>query len=356
MLPHDTYMLRCLQLARNGRGAVAPNPMVGAVLVHGDRIIGEGWHRRFGGVHAEVECLESVREEDKPLIAEATLYVSLEPCAHFGKTPPCADLVIRHAIPRVVVGCRDPFPLVAGKGIEKLRAAGVDVTVGILEGECRALNSAFFTFHTEKRPFITLKWAQSADGQVAGLHGRRAAISGALSARLTHRLRATHAGILVGTNTALFDDPELSTRHWPGAQPLRIVLDRRRRLPVGLRLFSGDLPTLVLNEGKNERHHGLEYVHLDGFGSPGFAERIVQTLHARGLQSLLVEGGAQLLQCFIDSGLWDETLVLTNTALRVGSGIPAPQFSGGVLLHSRVLGTDRADTYRKAEGSLGRMR
>ncbi|RYY97121.1 MAG: bifunctional diaminohydroxyphosphoribosylaminopyrimidine deaminase/5-amino-6-(5-phosphoribosylamino)uracil reductase RibD, partial [Chitinophagaceae bacterium] len=219
MTLHETYMLRCLQLARNGLGAVAPNPMVGAVLVHGDRIIGEGWHRRYGGAHAEVECLGSVRGADRALIPESTIYVSLEPCAHHGKTPPCADLLVAERVPRVVVGCRDPFPAVAGKGIEKLRAAGIDVTVGVREAECRGLNAAFFTAHTQGRPFITLKWAQTADGQIAGFRGRRTAISNALSARLTHRLRATHAGILVGTNTALYDDPELSTRHWPGAQP-----------------------------------------------------------------------------------------------------------------------------------------
>ncbi|RYY39916.1 MAG: bifunctional diaminohydroxyphosphoribosylaminopyrimidine deaminase/5-amino-6-(5-phosphoribosylamino)uracil reductase RibD [Chitinophagaceae bacterium] len=343
-LTHETWMDRCLQLAALGSGFVAPNPLVGAVLVHNGRVIGEGWHQAYGGPHAEVHCFESVAETDRPLLASATLYVSLEPCAHFGKTPPCADRILAEGVRSVVVGCRDPFPAVNGKGIERLRAAGVEVTVGIREAECRRINELFFTFHSRKRPFVTLKWAQSADGFIAGVRGRRTAISNAASARAVHALRATHGAILVGTNTALFDDPQLSTRHWPGANPLRIVVDRQLRLPASLRLFDGELPTLVLNAIQKKIHHNLEYVRLD-FGSGDFAEQLGELLYVRGVSSLLVEGGAQLLQHFIDARSWDRTVRITAPALRLGAGIAAPRFSDGVAACRRNLAGDWWDEF-----------
>ena len=250
-------MHRCLELAGHGSGYVSPNPMVGAVLVHSGRIIGEGYHQRYGQAHAEVNCIDSVSETDRRLIGESTLYVSLEPCAHFGKTPPCTDLIIKHKIPKCVVGCRDPFKEVDGKGIEKLRAAGVHVEVGVLEKECKELNKRFFTFHTEHRPYIILKWAQTGDGFIAGplnpsaswrrtfedsgetkVIQERLLISNEYSNRLVHKWRSEEASILVGTNTALLDDPELTTRLWTGPSPVRIVLDMNLRLPSSLKMFN----------------------------------------------------------------------------------------------------------------------
>jgi diaminohydroxyphosphoribosylaminopyrimidine deaminase/5-amino-6-(5-phosphoribosylamino)uracil reductase len=344
-LNHDIYMHRCLQLARLGQGSVAPNPMVGAVLVHEDRIIGEGYHRRYGGPHAEVNCIASVSAADRRLIPDATMYVSLEPCAHFGKTPPCADLLIREGVPRVVIGCRDPFPAVNGKGIEKLQAAGIEVTAGVLQAECRALNRTFFVAHTLHRPWITLKWAQSADGFIAGPRGRRMALSNEATARMVHRLRANHQAILVGTNTALFDNPELSTRHWPGPDPLRIVLDRQLRLPASLNLFNGEQPTLVLNELRNEQHHNLEYVRIDMKDGQQLIRRLGAMLYARGIHSLLVEGGAQVLQGFIDAGAWDEMIVITAPQHRLGSGIAGPMRSSGLFVDSDNILGDRVDRY-----------
>jgi diaminohydroxyphosphoribosylaminopyrimidine deaminase/5-amino-6-(5-phosphoribosylamino)uracil reductase len=212
--------------------------MVGAVLVYEDRIIGEGYHQLYGKAHAEVNCINSVKEEDQPLIARSTIYVSLEPCAHYGKTPPCADLIIARRIPRVVVGCRDPFPEVDGKGIEKLRAAGVEVTVGVLEAECKELNRRFFTFHTQHRPYIVLKWAQSMNGRIAGDGEGRVLISNAYTNRLVHRWRSEEAGILVGTRTALADDPALTARLWNGPDPVRLVIDKELRLPGTTLLLS----------------------------------------------------------------------------------------------------------------------
>ena len=244
-------MYRCLQLAQAGAGHVAPNPMVGAVLVYNNRIIGEGYHREYGMPHAEVNCIASVKKEDLRLVNKSVMYVSLEPCAHYGKTPPCADLIIQYRIPKVVVGCRDPFPEVNGKGIEKLLAAGVNVTTGILEKECRELNKRFFTFHTQRIPYIVLKWAQSSDGAIAATDGSAIQISNAYSSILVHRWRSEEAAILVGTRTAMLDDPALTTRLWPGKNPVRLVIDRELKLPVSLRLFDESVPTVIFNELKN---------------------------------------------------------------------------------------------------------
>ena len=267
-------MWRCLELARLGGGYTAPNPMVGAVLVYEDRVIGEGYHQVYGQAHAEVNCVNSVAAEDVPLISRSTLYVSLEPCAHFGKTPPCADLIIRMRIPRVVVGCRDPFPQVNGKGIEKLLAAGVEVRVGVLEEECMELNRRFFTFNTLHRPYIVLKWAQSANGRIAGAKlawrrhgcgswragggvggwealgegvGERVLISNEYTNRLVHKWRSEEAAILVGTRTALADDPSLTVRLWSGPDPVRLVIDKELVLPASLQLFDGKVRTIVFN-------------------------------------------------------------------------------------------------------------
>ena len=327
-MEEEKYMWRCLQLARNGLCGAAPNPMVGAVVVCDGRIIGEGYHVRCGEAHAEVNALRSVA--DPSLLKRSTVYVSLEPCAHFGKTPPCADLLVEKQVPRVVVGCQDPFARVAGRGIEKLRQAGCQVTVGVLERECRFLNRRFITFHTLRRPYVTLKWAQSADGYIgvrrAGLPVR---LSSPLTAILVHKRRSEHAAIMVGTDTALLDNPSLTVRHWYGQNPVRVVPDRELRLPVSLHLFDGTVPTLVFTQ--SNRHPDSPntcYVEAD-FGDGRLLPQVMQMLHERNLQSLLVEGGSRLLQTFLEAGLWDEIYVETSP-VRLGGGVKAPQVDAGM--------------------------
>ena len=292
-------MRRCLQLARCGEAGAPPNPMVGAVIVCDSRIIGEGYHRRCGGPHAEVNAINSVKERD--LLSRSTIYVSLEPCAHYGKTPPCADLIIETGIRRVVIGCTDSFAKVNGLGIKKLREAGCEVQVGVLEQECRELNRRFFTFHEKHRPWIILKWAQSNDGFIG--KDERVILSNALTQTLVHRLRARSGAILVGTNTALQDNPTLTTRLWPGPNPLRLTIDRNGILPSTLHLKDNSTPTVIYS------HESIEEILAD--------------LYARGIQSLLVEGGAKLLQSFIDKGLWDEARIET-APLCLGQGTKAP--------------------------------
>lgn len=314
-------MERCLQLARLGAGMVAPNPMVGAVLVHEDRIIGEGYHRQFGQAHAEVNCIASVSEGDRPLLSASTLYVSLEPCAHHGKTPPCADLICSLGIPRVVIGCRDPFPAVNGKGIEKLQAAGITVITGILEAECRALNKRFFCFHLQHRPYIILKWAESEDGFI-GVKGERTAISNEYTNRLVHRWRSEEAAIMVGTHTALVDNPQLTNRYWTGPSPLRIVLDRHLSLPVSHHVFDKSVRTIIFNTVKQQEVDNLVYYRLPE--SPSLLPALLDALYHLQVQSVMIEGGAQLLQSCIEEGYWDEARVIRNEHKRLKNGVPAP--------------------------------
>src|SRR5258706_6298419 len=245
-------MRRCLELATLGAGNVAPNPMVGAVLVYHGRIIGEGYHQKYGEAHAEPNSIASVKEEDRKLISQSTMYVSLEPCVHFGKTPPCADLIIKHKIPKVVIGCRDPFKEVNGRGIEKLKAAGVETEPGVLEKECKELNKRFFTFHTKHRPYIILKWAQTANGKMSGQGRDRLYISNEFTNRLVHKWRSEEAAILVGTNTALLDDPQLTTRLWTGNNLVRMVIDMDLKLPSSLRLFDDEASTIIFNTIKHD--------------------------------------------------------------------------------------------------------
>lgn len=346
-------MWRCLELARLGAGFTAPNPMVGAVLVHEGRIIGEGYHQLYGKAHAEVNCIDSVRQEDVPLISRSTLYVSLEPCAHYGKTPPCADLVLRMGIPRVVVGCRDPFPQVNGKGIEKLLAAGVEVTVGVLEAECITLNKRFFTFNTLHRPYIVLKWAQSANGRIgggiaAGGIGEvgaagRVFISNDYTNRLVHKWRGEEAAILVGTRTALADDPSLTVRLWSGPDPVRLVIDKELRLPVSLKLFDGKAKTIVFNNLRHEEGENLSYYQLAGDSS--LVHQLVMALYQLKIQSVLVEGGGRLLQSFIDEGYWDEARVITNNELELPGGIPAPVLNNPQPISHEFLFSDTIRYY-----------
>lgn len=321
MTTDQIYMSRCIQLARCGQIGAAPNPMVGALIVCHDRIIGEGYHIRCGQPHAEVNAFRCVSDES--LLPHSTLYVSLEPCAHFGKTPPCARLVVEKRVKRVVVGCEDPFVKVRGKGIEIIRQAGIEVEVGVLEQECIHLNRRFFTFHTKHRPFITLKWAQTSDG-LMGLRPTLAPsaplrISTPQTMRRVHHLRATHSAILVGYNTALLDNPSLTTRHWGGPSPLRIVIDPRGQLPTSLNLFDTSAPTIVFGYKPNERTASLpnvEYCPLSATGN--IYAQIFDQLYQRNIQSVLVEGGRQTLIDLMGLGLWDEMHV-------EHSAISAPQ-------------------------------
>lgn len=335
-------MNRCVELAAMGAGYVAPNPMVGAVLVYEDRIIGEGYHRKYGQAHAEVNCINSVAEPD--LISKSTLYVSLEPCVHFGKTPPCTDLVIKHKIPRVVIGCRDSFDAVDGRGIEKLRSAGIDVTVNVLEDECRELNKRFFTFHEKKRPYIILKWAETADKMIGSGNAERLMISNEITNKLVHKWRSEEAAILAGTNTALMDDPALTTRNWPGNSPIRIVIDRKLSLPPDLKLFDGSVPTIVFNCVKQDESANVKYVKLKS--EDNLLPELLQQLYESNIQSVLVEGGSKLLQSFINNNLWDEARVIMNTVLRTGTGIAAPVMNDPVIATEQQIQNDHISFFR----------
>jgi diaminohydroxyphosphoribosylaminopyrimidine deaminase/5-amino-6-(5-phosphoribosylamino)uracil reductase len=302
---------------------VAPNPLVGALLVYENRIIGEGYHEMYGGPHAEVNCIASVKTEDQSLIASSTLYVSLEPCAHFGKTPPCSNLIIQHKIPKVVVGCRDPFPKVNGKGIEQLQNAGIEVIVGIEEETCKQLNKRFFTFQQLHRPFVVLKWAQSSNLKINAYGIDRLFITNDFSNRLVHKWRSEEASIMVGTNTALADNPALTTRLWSGRHPVRIVVDLDLRLPQDLILFNRKFPTIVFNSIKDEEEENLLYYKVDADES--LAIQIMQALFELKLQSVIIEGGSRLLQHFIDEGIWDQICTITNNDLVVTEGLSAPE-------------------------------
>lgn len=297
----NKFMERCIQLAQCGEYGAAPNPMVGAVIVHKGRILGEGYHCLCGGPHAEVNAIHSVKQ--KELLHESTLYVSLEPCAHYGKTPPCADLIIANQIPQVVVGTLDPFAKVNGLGVKKMRDAGIEVIVGVMEKECRALNERFFTFHRKKRPWILLKWAQSQDGFIAQEDGTPVTFSTVETQVLMHRLRAYNKAVMIGTRTALIDNPSLTTRYWPGPNPVRVTVDRHDILPNNLKIKQEGAETRIYSCGK--------------------LSDILADLYQRNIQSLMVEGGTQLLQSFIDEGLWDEIRIETSP-MRLRKGIVAP--------------------------------
>lgn len=340
------YMQRCLQLAENGLGRVSPNPMVGAVIVHENRMIGEGWHRQYGGPHAEVHAIDTVLRkypEAATLLKKATMYVSLEPCSHQGKTPPCADLIIHHQIPRVVTGCMDPHEKVAGKGIEKLRNGGIEVATGIMEKECLELNRRFITFQKERRPYVILKWAQTRNGYFSPSDGSRHWITSPLSKQLVHRWRSEEDSVLVGYRTALTDDPQLTVREWSGRNPLRIVIDRELSLPPQLKLFDQSEKTLVFNALKTDINGKVQYLEVENFNYylPQFS---LYQLYLMDVQSVIIEGGAKTLETFIKSGLWDEARIFTGAADLPG-GIPSPLISGTLLREERI-GEDGLRIYR----------
>jgi diaminohydroxyphosphoribosylaminopyrimidine deaminase/5-amino-6-(5-phosphoribosylamino)uracil reductase len=335
---HETYMWRCIQLAEQAAGQVAPNPMVGAVLVHEGKIIGEGYHQIYGEPHAEVNCINSVEEKKKHLIPESTLYVSLEPCVHYGKTPPCADLIIKHKIPVVVIGCRDPFYEVNGKGVEKLKAAGVEVFLGVLENECKQLNKRFFTFHTLHRQHIILKWAETADKKIGSIGTRRLQITNELTNRLVHKWRSEESGIMVGTNTAALDDPNLTNRYWKGGNPVRIIIDKELRLPSSLKIFDGSVRTIIFNTVSHEEKANTLFYQVTEDVS--LIHQVVNGLYQQNILSVMIEGGAMLLQSFIDEGLWDEARVITNESLIIYAGVPSPVLSNDHLVKKEKIKDD----------------
>ena len=374
-------MSRCLQLAKLGAGNVAPNPMVGAVLVHNNRIIGEGYHKQYGGAHAEPNCIASVEEQDRHLVSQSTLYVSLEPCVHFGKTPPCVDLIIKNKIPKVVIGCRDPFAEVKGRGIEKLITGGIKVEEGVLENECRELNKRFMVFYEQHRPFIILKWAETADHFIAtspqtSLQPRaqehcggarrgafeqpgnsRLYITNDFTNRLVHKWRSEEAAILVGTNTAFMDDPQLTTRLWKGNNPIRLVVDMDLSLLSSLKLFNEAANTIVFNSIKHDLEElppspspmervGVRFYQVTR--NVSLVHQITNALHQLKIQSMIVEGGARLLQTFIDEGMWDEARVITNRQLTIGNGLAAPELINSTKIHEFGIFSDNIEIFKRS--------
>ena len=325
--PHHTdkqFMKRVLELAARGRGHVSPNPLVGCVIVHEDKIVGEGWHEKYGEAHAEVNA---VRKVDKNILKECDVYVNLEPCSHFGNTPPCADMLITHGVKKVFIANIDSNPLVAGAGVKKLRSAGTEVISGILEYEGRELNKRFFTFVEKKRPYIILKWAQTSDGFIARENFDSKWISNEFSRQLVHKWRTEEDAVLVGTRTAMHDDPQLNVRDWTGRNPVRVIIDRFLRLNEKLHVFDRSQRTLCYNLLKHEEHPNLSLIRLD---EQDFIQNLVRDLYNQKIQSVIVEGGAQLLNTFLNRNLWDEARVFVSKANFV-KGIPAPSISGKLI-------------------------
>lgn len=332
MSHHETYIKRCLEIAKNGLGSTRPNPMVGSVVVHNNIIISEGYTSAYGGNHAEVNAIKNAK--DKSLLKEATIYVTLEPCAHFGKTPPCSDLIIKHQIPNVVIGCMDDNLQVAGKGIEKLKNAGCNVIVGVLENECKKHHKRFFTFHNKKRPYIILKWAESSDGFIApeSKNERKPVwITNVFSRQLVHKWRTEEQAILVGTNTVLQDNPSLTARDWTGENPVRVVIDKTHKLSNNnYSVFNDAAETITISE------NNIDF-------SKHLAQQICEVLFKKNINSVIIEGGAKTLQTFIDENLWDEARVFTGS-IKFEKGIKAPKFSGQLISEKNIM-TDYLKTY-----------
>jgi len=342
---HEKYIKRCIELARNGLGSTYPNPLVGSVIVHNGKIIGEGWHRKAGEAHAEVNAINSVKDES--LLKSATIYVSLEPCSHFGKTPPCSDLIIARGIEKVIIGTIDPFAKVAGRGIKRLMDAGCKVQVGILEKECLELNKRFFTFHKKQRPYIILKWAQSQDGFIAPEakeEKRPVWISNKYSGQLVHKWRSEEAAILVGTNTVLEDNPKLNVRKWTGENPVRIVIDKDLKIPETFSVLDGSQKTIVICENKPKKSVNGNLIFEEIDFSENISEAICEVLYKYELQSVIIEGGSNTLRQFIDKGLWDEARIFTGN-MQLKKGLKAPEISGKIWKES-YIDTDNLKIYR----------
>nr|WP_234416014.1 bifunctional diaminohydroxyphosphoribosylaminopyrimidine deaminase/5-amino-6-(5-phosphoribosylamino)uracil reductase RibD [Allomuricauda amoyensis] len=336
-----------MELGKKGLGTTAPNPMVGCVIVHDGKIIGEGFTSPYGGPHAEVNAINSVK--DKSVLSRASLYVTLEPCSHYGKTPPCADLIVKHNIPEVFIGLKDPHEKVAGKGIQKLEESGCKVTVGILEKECREHHKRFLTYQEKKRPYIILKWAETQDGFMAPDNTKREDkpepywITNPYSRQLVHQWRSEEQAILVGTNTVLEDNPKLNTRDWVGKNPIRIVLDKNLRIGPEFHVLDGSVKTIVLTQQMDATKYidGVAYEVLD-FNKP-LAQQMCDALHKHSINSVIVEGGSKTLQTFIDDGLWDEARIFTGT-VRFGNGIAAPKLKAA-LQHRETILSDILSIY-----------
>jgi len=333
------FMQRCIYLAKKGRGYVAPNPMVGAVIVYNNKIIGEGYHRKYGEAHAEVNAINSVKNKD--LLKDSTIYVSLEPCSHFGKTPPCSDLIIHHKIPNVVIGMRDPFSKVNGLGISKLKNAGCNVSVGILENECLKLNKEFITFHSKKRPYIILKWAQTLDGLIDKERNNIKTpeinwITDESCKSIVHKWRAEISAIMIGTKTAEIDNPKLNIREWAGNNPLRIIIDKNLKLSHNLHIFDKSQPTIILNNIKNEEYNNIEYYKINF--NENFISTLMDFLFKRNINSLFVEGGEKLLTSFIEKNMWDEARIFTGN-ITFKKGVSAPKISG-TLIHNENINSN----------------
>ena len=347
MSENEFYMRRCLELAENGLGSTSPNPMVGSVVVHNGKIIGEGWHQKAGEPHAEPNAINSVK--NKELLKESTIYVSLEPCSHFGKTPPCTDLILEMNIPNVVIGIMDPFAKVCGNGINKLKQNGRNVTVGVLEKECEEINKRFFTIQKESRPYIILKWAETQDGFIDILRDENTEnkpnwISNRYSQQLVHKWRSEEDAILVGTNTAINDNPKLNVRSWKGKNPTRVVIDRRLKISSNYSLFDDSVKTIVITESTKENTTNTYYEKVD-FSEDKFLEYMMAILVRHQIQSIIIEGGKQTLQTFIDKKLWDEARVfIGNTNFR--KGIKAPQIDG-LLKSEEKIESDILKIYKK---------
>jgi len=352
---HEKYIKRCIQLAQNGLGTTYPNPMVGSVLVYKDKIIGEGWHRKAGEPHAEIIAINSV--ENKSLLKKATIYVSLEPCSHYGKTPPCSDFIVASGIKKVVIGTMDPFAKVAGRGIKKLFESGCEVSLGFLEAECKELNKRFFLFHQHKRPYIILKWAQSEDGFIAPLPAKINSkrepvwITNKYSRQLVHKWRSEEQAILVGTNTAVADNPKLNTRLWDGPNPVRIVIDQHLRIMKDSALFDGSIKTILIcgNTTKNInaiqlRQSDCDFIAIETKDfEKKIALQICQILYQNELQSVIIEGGSTTIQTFIDAGLWDEARVFSGK-IQFKNGLEAPKLKG-ILKSEEMIAGDQLKIY-----------
>ena len=323
MKVQEKYIKRCIELAKNGLGTTYPNPLVGSVIVFENKIIGEGWHKKSGEPHAEVNAINSVK--DKSLLSKSTIYVSLEPCSHFGKTPPCADLIVKYKIPNVVIGTIDPNSKVAGNGVKKLLEAEINVTVGILENECNELNKRFFTFHQKKRPFILLKWAESSDKFISPKvksEQKPVWITNEFSRQLVHKWRSEEQAILVGTQTVIDDNPTLTVRDWVGKNPIRIVIDRNNKISKESHIFDSQAQTIVFTDFEiNSESKNIKHIKIDF--NENSTEQIVAFLYENQIQSVIIEGGRRTLQSFIDLNLWDEARVFQGK-INLENGTKAP--------------------------------
>jgi diaminohydroxyphosphoribosylaminopyrimidine deaminase/5-amino-6-(5-phosphoribosylamino)uracil reductase len=345
MTTHEFYLKRCIALAKNGLGTTYPNPLVGSVIVHDGKIIGEGWHKKAGEPHAEVNAVNSVK--DKSLLKDATIYVSLEPCSHFGKTPPCCDLIIANKIPNVVIGTVDPFAKVAGNGVKKLIENGKKVTIGILEDECNELNKRFFTFHQKNRPYIILKWAETADGFIAPLKKEEKApvwITNPYSRQLVHKWRTEEQAILVGTNTVLDDNPKLDARDFKGNNPIRVVWDKSNKITEKFHVKNQIIPSFFVTEIKNLTEKENIYYKNTIFDAL-LAKKTLDILFKKNIQSVIVEGGSQTLQSFIDANLWDEARVFVSEN-NFNEGIIAPKLPKNRISTSLLIEKDELKLFR----------